>query len=747
MKSRISFIIRIAMVCSTGCAAIRAGAQHSLPPETLWYDKPAENWLEALPVGNGRLGAMVFGGTGQDRIQFNENSLVTGTTDSIGFYRPFGDIFVDYHHAQASGYRRELVLHNAIHRVTYTAGETHYQREYFASHPAGILAMRTTASRSAALDADIRLKDANGTPTVVTGKQMLQFSGKLPGNGMLYTAMLMVVAEGGSIVQTDSSLQIRKANALTLYLAAGTNFKSFSRHDYLSGSPQPALSKHLRTIRLIRYEQLKANHQNDFGQLYNRVQLNLGMPPGAPTDRRLMAYSAGAKDPALESLLFQYGRYLLISSSRQGGLPANLQGVWNNEFRPAWYAQYTTNINIQMNYWPAGPANLSECHIPMLDWVENLASINRTSPDPTLHVPVGWVAYSSNNIMGGPSRWRLHRPGSAWLAQHFWEHFRFTQDTAFLRNRAYPLLRELTEYWRSHLVKNKDGKLISPDGWSPEHGPGKNEQDKSPYPGASYDQQIVFDLLDNYVNAAAVLRIDNQLAASAAQFRDSMLGPQIGRWGQLQEWMEDVDDSTDQHRHNSHLFAVYPGRQISPAATPSLARAAVRSLDARGNTGTGWSVAWKINLRARLQEGNKAYALIRSFIRYAPTGQSKGEKSGLYPNLFDAHPPFQIDGNFGYTAGVAEMLLQSQGNSIHLLPALPDAWPQGAVSGLKARGDITVDIKWADGGLQQAVLLAAQTGTYIVRYASVDHTILLKAGKPYVLKPTSTPKTIYHDEK
>jgi alpha-L-fucosidase 2 len=416
-----------------------------------------------------------------------------------------------------------------------------------------------------------------------------------------------------------------------------------------------------------------------------------------------------------------------------GGLPANLQGLWNNEVKPPWYSQYTTNINIQMNYWLAEVTNLSEVHMPMLNWVENLGRVQKTSNDSVLKTKAGWVAYSTNNIMGGPSRWRLHRPGSAWLSQHLWEHFAFTQDTVFLRERAYPLLKELVAYWEGHLVEDKNGKLITPDGWSPEHGPGKNEGDKNPYPGASYDQQIVHDLMSNYIEAEKILGIDKNNLAKVQAIQARLLGPQIGKWGQLQEWMEDWDDSTDHHRHNSHMFAVHPGRQIDTRKTPEWAAAAKRSMIARGNISTGWSSAWKMNIWARLFEGDRAHGFVRELLKPVTPNTPAGQRSGVYPNLFGAHPPFQMDANFGFTAGVAEMLLQSHNDIIHLLPALPTAWNEGEVSGLKARGNVLVDMKWAGGKLTQVKLRSKYNGNFNILYNGKQLMLKMVVGKTYAL--------------
>ncbi len=705
---------------------------NQIQKQTLWYNTPAAHWLEALPLGNGSLGAMVFGGTDVERIQFNESSLSTGTTETVGAYQPFGDVYFHWQHKNVTNYRRTLSLNNAIHTTTYTVGNVDYKHEYFISYPNKALIMQVTASKPHVLSANITLKDAHKMQTSINGDR-LSFSGTLE-NKMQYEAIVAIKNVGGKISRSDSSLIVQNADTLTCYLVAGTSFLPFSRRNYLGVSPHENLDKQLNETTNIPFEQLKKTHVQDVESLYNRVSFSLGKANySVPTNERLIAYSKGIKDLDFEALLFQYGRYLLIASSRKGGLPANLQGIWNNDFKPAWYSQYTTNINVQMNYWLAEQTNLSECHFPLFDWIENLAAVNKTAQDSALKVPYGWVAYSTNNLMGGPSKWRLHRPGSAWLSQHFWEHYAFTGDMTFLRERAYHMLKDVVQYWENHLIETKNGKLVTPDGWSPEHGPFKKEEDKKPYMGASYDQQIVFDLFSNYINAANVLKIDEIYRHKIETIRSKLLGPQIGNWGQLQEWMEDLDDSTDHHRHNSHMFAVHPGKQINPDLTPKLAQAAIKSLDARGNISTGWSTAWKINIRARLQEGNKAHTLIKSLIVPAKAETTSGERAGLYMNLFDAHPPFQIDGNFGYTAGITEMLLQSQNNIIHVLPALPDEWQNGSISGIKARGNIEVRIDWQKGELLQCSLKPKMTGLYQIQYKNVLKKVKIKAGKWYQL--------------
>lgn len=710
----------------------RSGNPGIVSDQKIWFKQPANVWLEALPLGNGTLGAMVYGGTETDRIQFNENSLVTGTPDMVGFYQPFGNLYIKTGHLEVSNYQRSLDLSNAVHTISYQHIGIGYKREYFVSYPDQLIVMMITSDKKASVDIEISLKDAR-KKTVSVRSNAIEFRGKLEENGMEYASMAKVANRGGNLVQSDSTLLVSHADTAFIYLSAVTSFKRFNVRDVWGELPLQKLYAVLESAAQIPYSQLRARHSSDFGNLFNRVKLNLGLPVVLPTDERLRAYNRDKSDFGMEALLFQYGRYLLISSSRRGGLPANLQGLWNNEVKPAWYSQYTTNINIQMNYWLAEQTNLSEVHDPMLDWVENLGKVQKTSTDSVLKTKTGWVAYSTNNIMGGSSKWRLHRPGSAWMSRHFWERFSFTQDTAFLRDRAYPYLKEIVQYWEGHLVENKNGKLITPDGWSPEHGPGKNEGDKNPYPGASYDQQIIYDLFTNYISAAKVLKTDEAYRVKVEALQQQLLQPQVGRWGQLQEWMEDWDDSTDHHRHNSHMFAVHPGTQIDPRTTPEWAAAARRSLIARGNISTGWSSAWKMNIWARLREGNKAHEFIRELLKPVTPGVQGGERSGVYPNLFGCHPPFQMDANFGYTAGIAEMLLQSHNDVIQLLPALPDAWHEGAVSGLKARGNLVVDITWAGNQLKQAVLKPGTSGIFDLHYNGVRKKMKLLAGKKYVV--------------
>ncbi|MVM38542.1 glycoside hydrolase family 95 protein [Spirosoma sp. HMF3257] len=675
---------------------------------------------------------MLFGNIRTEHLQFNDQSLMTGTTQKMGYYQPFGDVFVDLDSAgPIRNYRRELNLQNAVHTVQYEANGVQFERTAFASFPDQVQVLHFSANKPGQLTGTIRLSDAHQAPVRAEDGKLIA-TGTLE-NGMTHEAQVRVVAKGGSVSVTPVGIRINKATAVTVLLAAGTSFVNDESRNFVGPHPHQRLNNQLDKAVKKSIDQLKLAHVNDYQSLFGRVRLQLGASgteAAQATPDRLTAYAQGKNDPALEALLFQFGRYLLIGSSRPGGLPANLQGLWNHEVKPAWYSQYTTNINIEMNYWLAEQTNLPECHMPLFDWVENLARVQKKSPDPALKTDKGWIIYSTNNIMGGTSGWHIHRPGSAWLSQHFWEHYAFGGDKTFLKDRAYPLLKTVTEYWVSHLVVGKNGRLITPDGWSPEHGPGRNEKDVSDYPGVSYDQQIVYDLFTNYLDAARVLGVDKEYCMKIETMRNQLLGPQIGKWGQLQEWMDDVDDPEDHHRHNSHLFAVHPGRQIRPLSTPDLAKAALVSLNARGEKSVGWSSAWKINLYARLRDAGRAHALVQRLVTPRDlTKTAYSDDGGSYPNLLGVGPPFQIDSNFGYTAGITEMLLQSHTGEIELLPALPPVWSEGEVSGLRARGGVTVAMRWKNGVLRQAQLMADRTGMVTIRYGQLVKQIRLIAGR------------------
>lgn len=717
--------------------AVNAHATEAKDKLNLWYDREAKDWLSALPIGNGNLGGMIYGGVAEEHISFNVSSLWTGNEIDMGNYQPFGDVYFrqSINVDSANAYRRALSLDNAIHTVTYQIGSTTQQRLAFASYPDQVMVMHFRNSGPDLIHGQLRITDAHQAQISAEGTRVTS-TGTLS-NGMTYHAQVRVVLDQGKCHIDNQQLVVENARSVTLYLAADTSFVNDPRKDWRGNNAIESVNQRLDLACRKGLEELKRRHIADYQSLFHRLSLDLGTSKDElPTDQRLNQYAqekSAVIDPSFDALVYQYGRYLLISSSRPGGLPANLQGIWNRDMKPAWYSGYTTNINVEMNYWLAEPTGLSECHRPLLDWIENLAYVRKKGAQPALKTDRGWIIYSTNNPMGGNSTWGLHRPGSAWLSQHLWTHYAYQPNESFLRNKAYPLLKELTEYWQHFLVKDAtSGKWITPAGWSPEHGPKFKEGDRTTYPGVSYDQQIVWDLFTNYIEAARVLGVDADYREQIQTIRDNMLAPQIGRWGQLQEWMEDWDEPKDQHRHVSHLFAVHPGRQINPLTTPDWAKAAAVSLNARGDGGTGWSKAWKINFWARLADGNRAHRLIRSLLQPV-----KGNSGGFYPNLFDAHPPFQIDGNLGATAGMTEMLLQSHvcddtgTYHINLLPALPDAWPRGEVRGLRARGGFIVNIAWDHGTLKSASIQSSAGAPCVVHIGNRETKLHLKTGETH----------------
>lgn len=674
-------------------------------PLRLWYDEPAAEWMtSALPVGNGDMGAMFFGGVTHEQVQFNEKTLWSGSPDKRGSYRNFGNIYMDFLTPDTcSDYRRELSLDEAVGRVSYVIGTTRYEREYFASHADSVVVMRlSTPGSRGRLNLALRMVDGEGRQAM-TGGNMFLVSGQL--DLLHYEAQAVVKAEGGTVRTEDGRLIVSGADAVTVVLAAATDF-DLSSPTYICGDERglhARVSARVERASALAYKRLRARHVEDYRRLFGRVELELAdTVPAMTTDELLRNHKY---NNYLDMLCFQYGRYLMISSSRGGAVPSNLQGLWNNVNNPPWECDYHSNINIQMNYWPAEVTNLAECHMPFINYVSTEAmkqdgSWQRVARKEGCR---GWAVHTQNNLFGY-SDWLINRPANAWYCTHLWQHYAYGLDSGYLRRVAWPVMKETCLYWFDRL-KMQDGRLIAPDEWSPEHGPWED--------GPAYAQQLIHELFANTLEAAGALGYDDSFVAELRE-KYALLdnGMHIGSRGQLREWLKTDDTPDDHHRHLSHLMALYPCSGISTLTDRRLADAARVSLNWRGDGATGWSRAWKVACWARLNDGERAYSLLKKAqnITDVTVVSMDDNAGGMYGNLFCAHPSFQIDGNFGTTAAIAEMLLQNTVRGIWLLPALPSEWGKGRFCGLRAHGGFTIDAEWADGNIVKACVKSEAGG-------------------------------------
>ncbi len=767
---------------------------------TLWYKQPAQYFEETLVLGNGKMGASVFGGVNSDKIYLNDVTLWSGEPVNANMnpeayknvpairealkdedykradelnkklqgkfsesYAPLGTFFIDMRHeGEASNYYRELNISEAVSRTMYKINDVMFTREYFISYPDKIMVIKLTSSKKGELNFDIKMKSLLRSKISATNYSLTMkgyapihaepsYRGNMPnavvfeeGRGTRFTALAKIKNAGGSLVKTDSTLGVRKATEAIIYISTATSFNGFDKNPVTEGLNDQALAEDAMNGATSKSpDQLKSAHIKDYQKFFNRVSLNLGntSAPNLPTDERLKRYAEGKEDKNLEVLYFQYGRYLLIASSRTKGVPANLQGIWNPYIRPPWSSNYTININAEENYWPAENTNLSEMHESLLSFINNISKTGKITAK-TFYGIDGWAAAHNSDIWAmsnpvgdfgkGEPVWANWTMGGAWLSTHIYEHYAFTKDLNFLKQ-AYPILKGCAEFCLNWLIEDKDGKLITSPSTSPENiYINSNGYAGATLYGSTADLAMIRELFLQTIKATTALKTDADFKKKLETALAKLYPYQIGKKGNLQEWYYDWEDREPQHRHQSHLFGLHPGHQITPDKTPELAQACSKTLEIRGDETTGWSKGWRINLWARLWDGNHAYKMYRELLKYVEPDEKKTNYQrggGTYPNLFDAHPPFQIDGNFGGTAAVVEMLLQSSEEEIRLLPALPDAWSEGSVKGICARGGFEIEMTWSKNTLSSLTVSSKKGGTTNLIYKGKKLAVSMQAGE------------------
>ena len=794
MKVRTVVLILFSTIISSRCTLAQSN-------NILWYKHPATCFEESLVLGNGKMGASVFGGVFSEKIYLNDATLWSGEPENPNMnpesyksiplvretlknhnykladslnkqtrgvfsesFAPLGTLIINFkHQGDFKEYYRDLDISKAISKVSYIVDGAKFEREYFVSYPDQIMAIRLTSNKKQPLSCSIGFESLmkykiSGEEHVLTVNGYApyhvepSYMGDIPNavlfdekRGTRFTSLVNVKNTDGSIAYTDSTIELSGCSEVILLISIATSFNGFDKNPATQGKNNQTLAlKQLKLAALKDFDDLKQDHLDDYQSLFNRVNLSLGLTnvPDLPTDKRLKHYGQGNEDKNLEILYFQFGRYLLISSSRTEGVPANLQGIWNTYIRPPWSSNYTLNINVEENYWLAEIANLSEMHLPLLSFIEGIAETGKITARNFYGIG-GWAACHNSDIWAMSNQvgdfgnndpntviWNM---GGVWLSTHLWEHYQFTGDIIFLKTRAYPLMKGAAQFCLEWMILDKKGNWITSPCTSPEnlYLTPEGYVGATSY-GCTSDLAMIRELFEDLIRASEVLGIQDDFVQNIIQAQKNLHPYMIGKKGNLQEWYYDWEDADPKHRHQSHLFGLYPGHQIHPVKTPELARACEKSLDIKGDETTGWSKGWRINLWARLWDGNRAYKMYRELLRYIePNGLTTAYDGGggTYPNLLDAHPPFQIDGNFGGAAAVIEMLMQSSDDKIYLLPALPDAWETGSIKGVCARGGFDLSFDWKNKKITRTDIIAKAAGKIVLINGDKQKVTELKKGQ------------------